>query len=86
MYSYFQHQNAVCMTYFEHMRLSLGFSATLFIGSFKAIVHAFLPNYFITSTTDVWKQIGQELKEAGCHDNIDSTPTLPSDPTARILS
>lgn len=53
MYSYFQHPNAVCMTYFEHMRLSLGFSATLFIGSFKAIVHAFLPNYFITSTTDV---------------------------------
>jgi len=67
MYSFFSHPNAVCMSYFQHMRLSLGFSWTLFQGSFKALVHAVFPNQFITSTTDVHKQIGEELRAAGCH-------------------
>jgi hypothetical protein len=57
------------MSYFEHMRLSLGFSKTLLVGSVKAFVHAFLPNYFITSATDLYKQIGRELNEAGCHES-----------------
>ena len=65
-YSFFTHPNAVCMTYFEHMKLSLGFSKTLFVGSIKAFVHAFLPNAYITSTTDINKKMIRELKESGC--------------------
>lgn len=66
-YSIFTHPNTVCMTYFEHMKLSLGFSKTFFVGSFQALSHAFFPNTFITSTTDIHAKIGKELREAGCH-------------------
>lgn len=67
-YSFFTHPNKVCMSYFEHMKLSLGFSKTLFVGSIKALIHAFFPNAFITSTSDVNRQIANELSESGCHD------------------
>ena len=66
-YSIFTHPNAVCMSYFEHMKLSLGFSKTFFVGSFQALSHAFFPNTFITSTSDIHEKIGKELREAGCH-------------------
>lgn len=66
-FSFFTHPNAVCMTYFEHMKLSLGFSKTFFVGSLQAVTHAFFPNAFITSTTDIHAKIGKELSEAGCH-------------------
>ena len=65
-YSIFSHPNAVCMSYFGHMKLSLGFAQTFFVGSLKAIVHAFFPSLFITSTSDIHTQIGKELSEAGC--------------------
>ena len=66
-YSFFTHPNKVCMSYFEHMKLSLGFSKTFIVGSFQALIHAFFPNMFITSTTDIHKKIEKELSEAGCH-------------------
>lgn len=66
-YSFFTHPNSVCMSYFEHMKLSLGFASTFFVGSVKAVIHAFFPNTFITSTSDIQKQIGRELSQAGCH-------------------
>jgi len=65
-YSFFRHPNAVCMTYFQHMKLSLGFSKTFLEGSAKALVHAFLPNAYITSTSDINKEIEVTLKTAGC--------------------
>ena len=71
-YSFFTHPNSVCMTYVEHMKLSLGFSKTLMVASFQALTHAFLPNTFVTSTTDIHAKIGVELKEAGCHKTSDS--------------
>lgn len=67
-YSFFTHPNKVCMSYFEHMKMSLGFSKTLFVGSIKALIHAFFPNAFITSTSDINKQIADELSESGCRD------------------
>lgn len=67
-YSFFTHPNKVCMSYFEHMKLSLGFSKTFCIGSMKAFAHAFFPNAFITSTSDINKQIADELSKSGCRD------------------
>lgn len=67
VYSYFAHPNSVCMSYFEHMRLSLGFSWKFLVGSFKAVIHAFFPNAFITSTSDIQRELGEELRNAGCH-------------------
>ena len=65
-YSFFTHPNAVCMSYFQHMKLSLGFSMTFLEGASKAFVHAFLPNAYITSTTDINKKLIRELKDSGC--------------------
>ena len=63
---FFKHPKKVCMSYKEHMFLSLGFSAELFIGSIKALVHAIYPDAYITSTSDVIKSIDQKIKESGC--------------------
>ena len=68
-YSFFKHPNSVCMNYFQHMKISLGFSKTFLVGSFQAFNHALFPNIFITSTTDIHKNIGKELQEAGCRNN-----------------
>ena len=67
-YSYFSHPNSVCMSYYTHMKLSLGFSLTFFGGSIKAFIHAFFPNLFVTSTSDINKNLERELREAGCRD------------------
>jgi len=66
-YSYFAHPQSVCMCYFEHMRLSLGFSVNFFIGSLTAFIHAFIPGLFITSTSELIKNIDNTLKTRGCH-------------------
>ena len=49
-YSYFHHPNSVCMSYFSHMRLSLFFSFQMFKGSITSLIHASIPQLFITST------------------------------------
>ena len=67
-YSYFQHPNSVCMSYLKHMRLSLFFAFHMFKGSFTAIIHAFIPSLFITSTSDTTKLLKDTLQSSGCRD------------------
>ena len=67
MYRFFKHPNQVCMSYKEHMLLSLGFSKDFFVGGVKAVVHAFYPDVYITSTTDTLNEIQQKIKIKGCH-------------------
>jgi|TARA_B100000575_G_C22906043_1_gene526369 hypothetical protein len=50
------------------MKLSLYFSYTLFVGSMKAFVHAFIPDVYITSTSDLSTELYKVLKSSGCHD------------------
>ena len=63
----FRHPSDVCMTYFQHMKVSLRFSFLFFKGNILSIIHAFLPDLFITSTTDINQKIYNILKENGCH-------------------
>ena len=63
---FFTHPKEVCMSYFEHMKLSLYFSWILWKGSILAVIHAFLPDTFITSTSDTNKEVEKILKESGC--------------------
>ena len=65
----FKHPKNVCMTYFTHMRLSLYLSYLLAKASTKAMVHAFLPDTFITSTSDLTAKIQDILKKSACNDN-----------------
>ena len=67
MYRFFKHPNQGCMSYKEHMLLSLGFSKDFFEGGVKAVVHAFYPDAYITSTTDTLNEIQQKIKIKGCH-------------------
>ncbi len=63
----FKHPKDVCMTYFQHMKLSLYFSVTLWWGSVQAFIHALIPDVCITSTTDLAHNLQKTLKSAGCH-------------------
>jgi hypothetical protein len=64
----FTHPKEVCMTYLTHMKLSLYFSYTLFVGSVKSFVHAFIPDVYITSTSDLSSELYKTLKSSGCQD------------------
>jgi len=67
----FSHPKQVCMTYIEHLKLSLNFSLLMFTGSIKAVIHAFLPDYYITSTSDINNKITKMIQEAGCNNKTD---------------
>ena len=57
----FQHPNKVCMTYSEHFLVSLRFSYIFAIASVKSLVHAFIPDIFISSTTDTIKAVSSDI-------------------------
>jgi len=65
-YSYFIHPNNVCMSYLEHFKFSMSLSVSLLVGSFKAFMHAIIPSMFITSSSDLVKDIDLKLKTSGC--------------------
>jgi len=62
----FQHPNKVCMTYYEHFRISLRFSYIFAMASLKSLIHAFIPDLFISSTTDTLERTNIILKTNGC--------------------
>ena len=64
----FRHPKAVCMTYFQHARLSLNFSYMFLKASKEAFIHAIYPDKYITSTSDTVKEITKILEESGCRD------------------
>ena len=63
---WFQHPKQVCMTYFSHFWFSLSLSLKLAKGSIKAFLHAIYPDRFITSTSDITKEIMQDIESSGC--------------------
>ena len=64
----FRHPKDVCMTYFEHARLSLYFSYLFSKGAVFAIVHALIPDVAVSSTSDTVKTIIDILNKSGCRD------------------
>ena len=36
------------------------------VGSLKAVVHAILPDFYVSSTSDLVKEVQQHLQDAGC--------------------
>ena len=62
----FNHPNSVCMTYFSHMIFALKVAFMLLIAAIKSFIHAFLPDCFITSTTDLVINLSEKLKNSGC--------------------
>jgi hypothetical protein len=65
---FFQHPKQVCMTYFQHARLSMNFSYMFLKASKEAFIHAIYPDKYITSTSDTVKEITKILEHSGCRD------------------
>tara|TARA_X000000950_G_C13634438_1_gene544895 strand:+ start:41 stop:235 length:195 start_codon:yes stop_codon:yes gene_type:complete len=55
------------MSFSEHAKLSLTFSGKLLIGSIKAFIHAFVPDVYSTSTTELIKEIDSMINVVGCN-------------------
>ena len=54
------------MTYGQHCFFSLKLALLQLEGFAKAVVHAFLPDTYVTSTSDINLHIRELLEEAGC--------------------
>jgi|UniRef100_A0A6C0C0T1 hypothetical protein len=59
---YFKHPSEVNMTYTEHFKHSMYFSYLFLDSGIKAFIHAIMPEFFKTSTTDVNIKITKLLK------------------------
>jgi len=57
-----KHLDDVNMTYTEHMNFSLGLSKIFLVASVKAVIHAFIPDVLITSSTDYIKLLKNMMK------------------------
>ena len=68
-YYMFNHPKNVCMTYIQHLKLSFNFSWLFFKGCVLALIHAVIPDFFITSTSDIKNEIDYLLKTNGCRKN-----------------
>ena len=65
----FEHLSQVCMTYTEHMFLSLHLSLLFLTGSACAVIHAFFPNIFPSSSTTLSNIITEKIKNSGCQND-----------------
>jgi hypothetical protein len=65
----FEHLKQACMTYTEHMFFSLHLSVLFLTGSACAVVHAFLPNFFTSSSSTIGNFIVEKIKDSGCQTN-----------------
>ena len=63
MFFKFAHLEEMNMSYFEHLLISLNYALILFISSIKAFIHSFIPDLFVTSTTECIVEINNKLKK-----------------------
>ena len=54
------------MDYQTHAKFSLQMAYLFAVGSVKAVVHAILPDFYVSSTSDLVKEVQQHLQDAGC--------------------
>lgn len=52
-YLFTRHPKSVNMTYWQHNKFSMYLAYSFFTGSIKAMIHAFFPFLFITSSSDL---------------------------------
>lgn len=64
--NFFIHPKSVCMTYYEHFKFSLSLSFYFFKKSYQALIHSIYPNLYITSSSDVIKELEYKFKNVGC--------------------
>ena len=57
-----KHLRHVNLSYFEHARHSLGLAWLLAVGAAQAVLHALVPAWYLTGTTDCVRQVGAALE------------------------
>ena len=65
-FSIFSHPKNVCMTYLEHMGVALQISATFFVGSLVAFIHAFIPDIFVNTPSQLNQHVTYIITKNGC--------------------
>ena len=63
---FYKHPNSVCMTYFQHFKFSLYLSFYFAKKSIQSFIHAVFPNTYITSSSNVQKELCIVFKDVGC--------------------
>ena len=68
MFPYFEkdHLEKVCMSYVEHVLLSLKLCICFILGGICAYIHAFIPDMFPKSSSYFSEYIANESKQNGC--------------------
>ena len=61
MFLEFRHLRDSNMNYFEHAFVSLNYAFILFISCIKALIHSFIPDLFVTSTSECILEINNKL-------------------------
>ncbi len=69
----FSHPKNVCMTYLSHLQFSSKLSVLFLIASFKAFVHAVIPDIYITSSSDSINEIKELIEISGCNRSDDDS-------------
>ena len=57
------------MSYLDHCMFSLKLAHCFTVGSMKAVVHAFCPSLYITSSSDLLVSMKEDMSKIGCHKN-----------------
>lgn len=66
LHTHKMHLKNVCMSYIEHCKFSMHLAQCMLVGTFKAIIHAFFPGLFITSSSDLANYMTELIKKSGC--------------------
>ena len=69
----FAHPKNVCLTYLSHLQFSSKLSILFLIASFKAFVHAVIPDIYITSSSDTINEIKELIEISGCNRSDDDS-------------
>jgi hypothetical protein len=60
------HPKNVCMTYLQHFRFSISLSFYFLKKSIQSFIHSVYPNFYITSSSDVPKELEYKFTYVGC--------------------
>ena len=63
-----KHLRDMNMDYLEHMMISLNYAAILFLSCIKALIHSFIPDLFVTSTSECIVEINKNLERHSKND------------------
>jgi hypothetical protein len=62
----FSHPTNVCMSYIQHCYFALKLSCYFLIGAISSFIHAFIPDIFVNTPSNVNDKITFLIKTSGC--------------------